>query len=100
MTRFVIDPPTLVRLAQDRSRIDAQHKLVAPNAIRSQALDLLLLSVRSGELTEKAALELLEQITEVKMRLQADALIATDPAIAARASGVVPIAELADLLTR
>jgi predicted nucleic acid-binding protein len=133
VTRFAIDPPTLVRLAQDRSRIDTQHRLVAPNAIRSQALDLLLLSVRSGELTEKAALGLHEQMTELKIRLlgdrvsrrtawqlarehdwptireaeylaiaklQADALIATDPAIAARASGVVPTARVADLLTK
>jgi predicted nucleic acid-binding protein len=129
----VIDPPTLVRIAQDRSRIDLQHKLVAPNGIRSQALDMLLLSVRSGELSEKAALELHEQITEVKIRLlgdrvsrrtawqlarehdwptireaeylamtklQADALIAADPAIAAKASGIVPIARLDDLLTK
>ncbi|HEY5202923.1 MAG TPA: hypothetical protein VIJ31_18640, partial [Acidothermaceae bacterium] len=112
MTRFVIDPPTLVLLAEDGRAIDPAHQLVAPNSIRSQALDLLLQSVSAGELTEKAALELHERMTELKIRvlgdrvsrrtawriarehnwptirdaeylaiakLQADALIATDP---------------------
>ena len=133
MTRFVIDPPTLLQLARDRSEIDPEHKLVAPNSIRSQALDLLLLEVRDAGLAEKVALDLHEQITEVKVRLlgdrvsrrtawqlarehdwptireaeylaitklQADALIATDPAIVAKASGVVPLAALGDLLTK
>jgi len=57
MTRFVIDPPTLVLLAEDGRAIDPAHQLVAPNSIRSQALDLLLQSVSAGELTEKAALD-------------------------------------------
>ena len=123
MTRFVIDPPTLIQLAQDDRRIDTTHQLVAPNSIRSQALDLLLHSVRSGELAEEAALDLHERMTEMKIRvlgdrvsrrtawriarehnrttirdaeylaiakLQADALIATDPELAAKASGLVP----------
>jgi hypothetical protein len=46
--------------------------LVAPNSIRSQALDLLLQRVRSGELPEQEALELHERITEVKIQLLGD----------------------------
>jgi predicted nucleic acid-binding protein len=72
MTRFVIDPPTLVRLAGYRGRVDTAHRLVAPNSIRSQALDLLLQEVRSGRLSEHAALELHEAMTELKMRLLGD----------------------------
>ena len=72
MTRFVIDPPTLVQIAGDRLRVDPGHQLVAPSSIRSQALDLLLLRVRNGELSEQSALELHERITETKMRLLGD----------------------------
>ena len=132
MTRFVIDPPTLVLLAEDGRAIDPAHQLVAPNSIRSQALDLLLQSVSAGELTEKAALELHERMTELKIRvlgdrvsrgtawriarehnwptirdaeylaiakLQADALIATDPELEAKASDLVPLARVSELYT-
>jgi predicted nucleic acid-binding protein len=132
VTRFVIDPPTLVLLAEDGRAIDPAHQLVAPNSIRSQALDLLLQSVSAGELSEKAALELHERMTALKIRvlcdrvsrrvawrtarehnwttirdaeylaiakLQADALIATDPELAAKASGLVPLARVSELYT-
>ena len=132
MTRFVIDPPTLVLLAEDGRSIDPTHQLVAPNSIRSQALELLLQSVHAGELTDKAALELHERMTELKIRvlgdrvsrrtawrtarehnwttleyaeylaiakLQADALIATDPELAAKAKGLVPLARVSELYT-
>jgi hypothetical protein len=130
MTRFVIDPPTLVLLADDDRPIDAGHQLVAPTSIRSQALDLLLQAVRAGELTEKAALDLHERMTERKIRvlgdrvsrrvawrtareqnwttiryaeyvaitkLQADALVATDPELAANASGLVRLAPVGEI---
>lgn len=130
MTRFVIDPPTLVLLASDGRAIDPAHQLVAPNSVRSHALDLLLESVDAGQLTDKTALELHERMTELKIRvlgdrvsrrlawrtarehnwttirdaeyiaiakLQADALIATDPELAAKASGLVPLARVSDL---
>jgi len=72
MARFVIDPPTLLRLADGDHSVNPEHRLVAPNPIRSQTLDLLLQRVRGGELSEQAALELHERITEVKMRLLGD----------------------------
>jgi predicted nucleic acid-binding protein len=72
MPRFVIDPPTLLEIAAAGLSINPKHRLVAPNAIRSQALELLLQRVRSGELTEQAALDLHERITEMKMRLLGD----------------------------
>lgn len=133
MTRFVIDPPTLVLLAEDDRRIDPAHQLVAPNSIRSQALDLLLQRVRSGELTEETALDLHERMTEMKIRvlgdrvsrrvawriareqnwgtlrdaeylaiakLQADALIAAGPELAATASGLVPLARASELFLK
>lgn len=72
MTRYVIDAPTLVHLVDERVSVHADHRLVAPNSIRSEALELLLGDVRSGMRTEFEALELHERMTEVKMRLLGD----------------------------
>ncbi len=132
MTRFAIDPGALVEIATGARPVNPRHQLVAPNSIRSEALNLLLLRVRGGELAENVALGLLERVTEVKMRLlgdrvsrrtaweiarergwetidaaeylavarlQADALIATDPDLAAAAAGVVTLAPLSALFT-
>ena len=72
MTRFVIDPPALLLLVTDGRPVDPVHRLVAPNALRSQALDLLLGQVRAGAVAESAALELHERMTELKIRLLGD----------------------------
>jgi hypothetical protein len=55
MTRFVVDAPTLVHVLSEGIAIHPDHQLVAPSSLRSQALDLLLTRVRTGELTEKEA---------------------------------------------
>jgi predicted nucleic acid-binding protein len=52
--------------------IDPGHQLVAPNSIRSEALELLLHDVRTGKRTEAAALEAHERMTGIKMRLLGD----------------------------
>jgi predicted nucleic acid-binding protein len=72
MTRFVIDPPALIRLAGGRHDVGPGHRLVAPNSIRSLALDILLERVRKGNLSEQSAMELHERMTETKMRLLGD----------------------------
>jgi predicted nucleic acid-binding protein len=130
MTRYVIDAPTLLHVIAEGVVIDAAHQLVAPNAIRSQALTLLLRAVVAGELEETEALARHERLTELKMRLlgdrvsrrvawqiarehgwdalddaeylavcrlQADALVTVDPAMAAKADGVVPLAPVSAL---
>jgi hypothetical protein len=56
MTRYVIDAPTLLHLLDGDLPIDPAHQLVAPNTIRSEAMQLLLGDVRRGERTESAAL--------------------------------------------
>ena len=132
MARYVIDAPTLLHLVDGAAPIDSSHQLVAPNRIRSEALELLLDDVRRGTRTEKEALALHERMTEVKMRLlgdrvsrrnawdiarerdwdtlrdaeylavtklQADALVTIDAGLAEKADGVVPLAELTELLT-
>lgn len=106
---------------------------MAPNSIRSLALDILLQRVRNDELSESAAMELHKRMTELKIRLlgdrvsrrtawrialghnldtiglaeyvavakhQADALVTSDPELAVVASGVVPLAKFADLMSQ
>lgn len=130
MTRFAIDPGTLVEIAGGSRPVNPHHQLVAPNSIRSAALNLLLARVRAGELADEAAPRLLERLTEVKMRLlgdrvsrrtaweiarergwatvdwaeylavarlQADALVASDPELAAMATGLVALEPLSSL---
>jgi predicted nucleic acid-binding protein len=127
VARFTIDAPTLLHIVTEHIEIDPSHQLVAPNSIRSQALNLLLAAVRSGDLAEEVALQHHERLTELKMRLlgdrvsrrtawriarehawdtiddaeylavcslQADAFVTIDPAMSARASGLVPIAAI------
>jgi len=72
MARYVVDAPTLLHLVDNDLRAEPSHQLVAPNSIRSEALQLLLGDVRSGKRAERAALSAHERITEVKMRLLGD----------------------------
>jgi predicted nucleic acid-binding protein len=72
MARYVIDAPTLLHLVDAGLHVDPGHQLVAPNSIRSEALELLLHDVRAGKRTETAALEAHERMTEIKMRLLGD----------------------------
>lgn len=72
MTRYVVDARTLVHLVSAGVRIHPDHRLVAPNLVRSQALSLLYDQVHRGELAEAEALRLHERLTEVKMRLLGD----------------------------
>jgi predicted nucleic acid-binding protein len=72
MSRFVIDPPTLLQLSLREDQVPPAHRLVAPNAIRSQALNLLLEHVRNGDLSESEALAQHERITQMKIRLLGD----------------------------
>ena len=72
MTRFVIDPPTLVRLVAQSVTLPASHHLVAPNSLRTRALEILLTQVRDGTLDQRDALALHERMTALKVRLLGD----------------------------
>ena len=72
MARYVIDAPTLLHLVDAGLHADPGHQLVAPNSIRSQALELLLRDVRAGKRAEAAALAAHERMTEMRMRLFGD----------------------------
>jgi len=68
----VIDAPTLLHLIDAGIHLDPGHQLVAPNSIRSEALELLLRDVRAGKRTEAAAMKVHERLTEIKIRLLGD----------------------------
>ncbi|MEQ1700525.1 MAG: hypothetical protein ABMA25_10455 [Ilumatobacteraceae bacterium] len=71
MARYAIDAPTLLHLVQHGFE-GGEHQLVAPNAIRTDAFDLLFAAVSRGELTETAALALHERMTALKIRTLGD----------------------------
>ncbi|WP_037603481.1 PIN domain-containing protein [Streptacidiphilus rugosus] len=124
MARYVVDARTLVHIVSTGVEIHPDHRLVAPNPVRSQALALLYEQVRLGRLTAAEALRQHERLTELKTRLlgdrvsrrtawqiateqgwdtlgdaeylavtrlQADALVTVDEALARRAEGIVPV---------
>jgi predicted nucleic acid-binding protein len=72
VARYVIDAPTLLHLVAETVEVSPEHQLVAPSFIRSQALSLLLATVRDGDITEEVALQRHERLTEMKMRLLGD----------------------------
>jgi hypothetical protein len=72
MARYVVDARTVLHIVDGDLDIDPGHQLVAPNSIRSEALQLLLAAVRRGERTDRAALTTHERLTELKMRLLGD----------------------------
>jgi predicted nucleic acid-binding protein len=72
VTRYVIDAATLVDLVDRGLPVDSAHQLVAPTRIRSEALELLLGGVLRGDRDEKAALEVHERMTQLKIRVLGD----------------------------
>ena len=132
MARYVIDAATLLHILDEGISPHPSHQLVAPNTIRSEALQSLLADVIAGKRTDKEALAMHERVTELKMRLlgdrgsrgmawriarqrgwdtlrdaeylavaklQADALVTVDKALARAAKDVVPVAPLSALET-
>ena len=72
MTRFVLDASTLLQVVRDGIHVWPGHQLVAPAAIRSEALALLFAAVQRGELTEQVALQHHERLTALKIRVLGD----------------------------
>lgn len=72
MARYAIDAPTLVCLVDEDVTIHPSHQLVAPNSIRTEALELLLRDVRDGKRSDRDALACHEKLTKLRMRLLGD----------------------------
>ncbi|HEU5264422.1 MAG TPA: hypothetical protein VFU34_07270 [Gaiellaceae bacterium] len=66
MTRFVVDCDTLLRIAAGETEVAAEHKLVAPTLVRSQALAALYESARRGEISAAEGIEWMTRINSLK----------------------------------
>ena len=72
MARYAVDAPTLVHLVDQDLSVHPSHQLVAPNSIRTEALELLLRDVRDGKRSDREAMACNEKMTQLKMRLLGD----------------------------
>jgi predicted nucleic acid-binding protein len=70
MARYAVDARTLLHVVE--RKLVSRHQLVAPNFVRSEALELLLSDVRRGRRSDEDALATHEQMTELKLRLLGD----------------------------
>ena len=75
MTRFVVDCSTVLHLAGEELAVPDEHELLAPTLLRSQTLSALHEAVRAGELEPEIALERLEWIGKLPIRLLGDAVL-------------------------
>jgi len=75
VTRFVIDCETLLGIAAGEIEVAAEHKLVAPTLVRSQALSALYEAARRGEISADRGLELVTRINSLKVRFLGDKVL-------------------------
>jgi len=130
MTKYVVDSSAALHLASEGIEVSAEHELLAPTLIRSQALSAMHEAVHRGDLSAEVAQEHLARLNRMKIRLlgdavlrrnawkyadelgwastydaeyvaltklQGDALVTLDPALAKSVEGVVPTASIDDL---
>ena len=75
MPRFVVDTSTVLHLASEGLEVSSDHELLAPTLLRSQTLSALHEAVHRGELPADVALDRLERIWRIKIRLLGDAVL-------------------------
>ena len=75
MTRFVVDCETLLRIAAGEIEVAAEHQLVAPTLVRSQALSALYQASRRGEISAADGLERVTRINSLKVRFLGDKVL-------------------------
>jgi predicted nucleic acid-binding protein len=75
VTRFVVDSGVVLRLAEEGFELPAEHELLAPTLLRSQTLSALHEAVHAGELAAEDALDRLERIKALPIRLLGDAVL-------------------------
>jgi predicted nucleic acid-binding protein len=75
MTRFVVDCQTLLQIAAGEVEVAAQHQLVAPTLVRSQALAGLYEAARRGEITAAEGVERVTRINSLKVRFLGDKVL-------------------------
>ena len=75
MTRFVVDSSAVVLLANGGIKVPRKHELLAPTLLRSQTLSVMHEAVQRGEIPAEVALDRLESIWAMKIRLLGDAVL-------------------------
>jgi len=75
VTRFVVDCETLLRIAAGELEVAAEHKLVAPTLVRSQALSALYEASRRGEISAVEGIERVTRINSLKVRFLGDKVL-------------------------
>ena len=75
MTKYVVDSSAALHLASEGIEVSAEHELLAPTLIRSQALSAMHEAVHRGDLSAKVAQEHLARLNRMKIRLLGDAVL-------------------------
>jgi predicted nucleic acid-binding protein len=75
VSRFVVDCGVVLRLASDAIEVPAEHQLLAPTLLRSQALSALHEAAHRGELPADVALDRLTRVWALPIRLLGDAVL-------------------------
>jgi len=75
MTRFVVDCGTLLRIAAGEVEVAAEHQLVAPTLVRSQALAALYEAARRGEISTAEGMERVTRINSLRVRFLGDKVL-------------------------
>lgn len=75
MTRFVVDCETLLRIAAGEIEVAAEHQLVAPTLVRSQALSALYDAARRGEISAAEGLRRVVRVNSLKVRFLGDKVL-------------------------
>ena len=75
MSRFVVDCRAVLHLAAEEIEVSAEHELLAPTLLRSQTLSAVHEAVHRGELPADVALDRLDRVSAMKIRLLGDAVL-------------------------
>jgi predicted nucleic acid-binding protein len=75
MSRFVVDCGVVLHLASEEIEVPDEHELLAPTLLRSQTLSALHEAVHAGELPAEVALDRLNRIWAMPIRLLGDAVL-------------------------
>jgi predicted nucleic acid-binding protein len=75
MTRFVVACDVVLRLASADVEVAAEHELLAPTLLRSQALSAMHEAAHRGEISAELAAERLARINAMPIRLLGDAVL-------------------------
>ncbi len=75
MARFVVDCETLLRIVAGEIEVAAEHKLLAPTLVRSQALSALYEASRRGEISAAEGINRVTRINSLKVRFLGDKVL-------------------------